>query len=153
MQFTTSVTQKGQATIPVAIRQLLGIKTNTKIVLIIRFLVNDDPLKVAKVEKLLKGESHKNILLDTVVAEIIWVLTSYYSLDKTDVIEKVKALIHVDTLECNAFLLNKALTLWKKHNISYIDAYLVAVAELGNMTLYTYDRMLTELSPKTIKEP
>ncbi len=32
MQFTTSVTQKGQATIPVQIRQLLGIKANTKIV-------------------------------------------------------------------------------------------------------------------------
>ena len=32
MNFTTTVTQKGQATIPVQIRQLLGIKTNTKIV-------------------------------------------------------------------------------------------------------------------------
>ena len=32
MQFTTSVTQKGQATIPVSIRQRLGIKPNTKIV-------------------------------------------------------------------------------------------------------------------------
>lgn len=31
MQFTTSVTQKGQATIPVQIRKLLGIKPNTKI--------------------------------------------------------------------------------------------------------------------------
>lgn len=32
MQFTTSVTQKGQATIPAPIRQRLGIKPNTKIV-------------------------------------------------------------------------------------------------------------------------
>ena len=32
MNFTTTVTQKGQATIPVQIRQLLGIKKNTKIV-------------------------------------------------------------------------------------------------------------------------
>lgn len=32
MQFTSSVTQKGQATIPVQIRQLLGIKPNSKIV-------------------------------------------------------------------------------------------------------------------------
>lgn len=32
MQFTTSVTQKGQATIPALIRQRLGIKPNTKIV-------------------------------------------------------------------------------------------------------------------------
>jgi AbrB family looped-hinge helix DNA binding protein len=32
MNFTTTVTQKGQATIPVQIRELLGIKKNTKIV-------------------------------------------------------------------------------------------------------------------------
>jgi AbrB family looped-hinge helix DNA binding protein len=32
MQFTTSVTQKGQATIPVLIRRKLGIKPNTKII-------------------------------------------------------------------------------------------------------------------------
>lgn len=31
MQYTTSVTQKGQATIPIQIRQRLGIKTNSKI--------------------------------------------------------------------------------------------------------------------------
>ena len=32
MQFTTVVTQKGQATIPAPIRKRLGIKANTKIV-------------------------------------------------------------------------------------------------------------------------
>ena len=32
MQFTTSVTQKGQATIPAPIRKQLGIKPNTKII-------------------------------------------------------------------------------------------------------------------------
>ncbi len=32
MQFTTSVTQKGQATIPVLIRKKLGIKPNDKII-------------------------------------------------------------------------------------------------------------------------
>lgn len=32
MQFASTVTQKGQATIPVAIRRKLGIKLNTKIV-------------------------------------------------------------------------------------------------------------------------
>ncbi len=121
--------------------------------LIIRFLVNDDPQKVAKVEKLLREKTNKNILLDTVIAEIIWVLTSYYSLSKENVIEKIRALIHVDTIECNAFLINRALSFWGKTNISYIDAYLVAVAELGNMTLYAYDQKLTAISTISVKEP
>ena len=121
--------------------------------LIIRFLVNDNPQKVSRVEHLLKEKSNKNVLLDTVVAEIIWVLLSYYSIDKEDVIEKVRALIHVETIECNAFLINRALTIWGKNIISYIDAYLAAVAELGNMTLYTYDKRLGTIPSINIKEP
>lgn len=121
--------------------------------LIIRFLVNDDPKKVFQVESLLKNKSNKNVLLDTVVAEIIWVLLSYYSLEKVDIVEKIRALIHVDTIECNAFLISRALTIWEKNVISYIDAYLAAVAELGGMTLYTYDKRLKAISTITVKEP
>lgn len=121
--------------------------------LIIRFLVNDNPKKVSRVEKLLKDKANKNILLDTVVAEIIWVLSSYYSLSKTSIVEKIKALIHVDTIECNAFLLNRALTIWEENNISYIDGYLAAISELGNITLFTYDKKFNSIPTITTKEP
>ncbi len=121
--------------------------------LIIRFLVNDNPKKVYRVEKLLKNKNNINILLDTVIAEIVWVLHSYYSLNKSDVIEKVRALISVDTVECNAFLINRALTLWEENNISYIDAYLAAVSELGNIMLYSYDRKFKSIPTISVKEP
>lgn len=121
--------------------------------LIIRFLVNDDPQKVSQVEKLLKDKNNKNILLDTVVAEIIWVLASYYSLDKKDIIEKMQALIYVDSIECNSLLLSKSLLVWEKNAISYIDAYLAAVAELGGITLYSYDKRLQAIESIIVKEP
>lgn len=121
--------------------------------LIIRFLVNDNPQKVAQVEKLLKNKNHKNIILDTVVAEIIWVLDSYYLLGKEEIIEKIRALIHVDTIECNSFLLSRALTLWEENNISYIDAYLASIAELGNIPLYSYDRKFNSISTIIVKQP
>src|SRR5258708_3552707 len=121
--------------------------------LIIRFLVNDDPQKVSRVESLLKSKSNKNLLLDTVVAEIIWVLLFYYSLEKKEIIEKINGLIHVDSIECNAFLINRALTLWDENIISYVDAYLLAVAELGDMVLYTYDKKLKAVSTVIAKEP
>lgn len=121
--------------------------------LIIRFLVNDDPQKVLDVEKLLKDKNNRNILLDTVVAEIIWVLSSYYSLQKLEIIEKIRSLIHVDTVETNAFLLSRALTMWEENNISYIDAYLAAVSEMGGMTLFSYDKRLSSIPTITVKEP
>ncbi len=121
--------------------------------LIIRFLVNDEPRKVARVESLLRDTANKNILLDTVAAEIIWVLQSYYSLDKKDIIEKMQALMHVDTIECNAFLLTRALKVWEENTVSYIDAYLAAVAQLGDITLYSYDRRLKSIKAIVVKEP
>ncbi len=121
--------------------------------LIIRFLVNDDPLKVQSVERLLKEKDNSNILLDTIVAEIIWVLTSYYSLQKKEVVEKIRALIHVNTVECNDFLLNRALTIWEENNISYIDSYLAAVAELGKFTLYSYDVKFHSITTIKVLEP
>ncbi len=121
--------------------------------LIIRFLVNDNPQKVKRVEKLLIDKNNTNILLDTIVAEIIWVLSSYYSLKKSEVIEKIRALIHLDTIDCNAVLLNKALSVWEENSISYIDSYLVAVAKLGNIPLFSYDDKLKSISSVTIKEP
>ncbi len=121
--------------------------------LIIRFLVNDDPQKVSKVEKLLKDKNNTNIILDTVVAEIIWVLSSYYGLNKSDIVEKVRALIHVETIECNAFLISRALTIWEENNISYIDAYLAAVAQLGEITLYSYDKKFSSMPTIKVREP
>lgn len=121
--------------------------------LIIRYLVNDDPAKVSRVENLLKTETSKNILLDTVIAEIIWVLQSYYELDKKEIIQKINALIHVESIECNAFLINRALTIWESYNISYVDAYISAVAELGEMNLYTYDKKLKSISSIIVLEP
>lgn len=121
--------------------------------LIIRFLVNDEPKKVSRVEKLLKGKNNKNILLDTVVAEIIWVLSSYYSLEKNEIIKKIRALIHVDSIESNGFLISRALTIWGENNISYIDSYIAAVAELGNMQVYSYDKKLSTIKSIKVREP
>jgi|SRR3989344_2570679 len=121
--------------------------------LIIRFLVNDNPKKATKVEKLLKDKNNQNVLLDTVIAEIIWVLNSYYNLKKHDIIEKIEALIHVDTIECNEIVIGRTLTIWKEYNISFIDAYLVAVADLGGMTLYSYDKNFDSIDTVIVKEP
>jgi len=121
--------------------------------LVLRFLVNDDPQKVKRVEKLLQNKRDQNILLDTVVAEIVWVLQSYYSLEKLEIIEKIRALIHIDSIDCNTGIIDRALTLWKNNAIAYIDAYLVATAEHKNMPLYTYDKRLHGLKFIMCKEP
>ncbi len=121
--------------------------------IIIRFLVSDDPNKASRVEKLLANENNKNILLDTVVAEIIWVLGSYYQFDKSSILESLKALIHYKSVMCNRALLERALTIWEKYNISFIDAYLVSVAKLKGLNIYSYDFKFDKVDGVTRQEP
>ncbi|OGD89162.1 hypothetical protein A3J17_01260 [Candidatus Curtissbacteria bacterium RIFCSPLOWO2_02_FULL_40_11] len=121
--------------------------------IIIRFLVSDDPNKANRVEKLLAGQNNKNILVDIVVAEIIWVLGSYYQFDKSSIIESLKALIHYKSIVCNKTLLESALTLWEKYNISFIDAYLISVAKLKSLNIYSYDVKFDKVDGVKRQEP
>ena len=121
--------------------------------IIIRFLVGDDPKKATRVEKLLANQNNKNILLDTVVAEIIWVLGSYYQFDKSSILESVRALIHYRSVSCNRGLLETALAIWEKHNISFIDAYLVSHAQMKKLEIYSYDVKLDRIQSVTRLEP
>lgn len=121
--------------------------------LIIRFLVNDDPKKAFKVENLLKDKNNTNFLLDIVVAEIIWVLSSYYELNKAEIIEKILALINVESIVCNRTVLNRALSIWDKNNISFIDAYIAAFAEIEECPVYSYDKKFSQIKNINRKEP
>lgn len=121
--------------------------------LIIRFILNDDPQKAIKVEKLLGDKNKSYLLLDMVVAEIIWVLKSYYGFEKALILDKINSLIHLNTIVCNKILLDKSLGVWEKNNISFIDSYLVAVAELEKVELYSYDLRFDKIKTIKRKEP
>lgn len=121
--------------------------------LIIRFLVNDDPQKAARVKKVLQENKTTNILPDLVIAEIIWVLSSYYELDKDSIINKIRALIHVKTIDCNKTLLDQSLAIWEKYNISFVDAYLISVAKLKGLNIYSYDLKFDKVDGVIRQEP
>ena len=121
--------------------------------LIIRFLVNDDSKKANRVKKLLQDHRATYMLLDTIMAEIIWVLASYYELEKEQIIEKIRALIHVESISCNQTLLDQSLSIWENNNISFIDSYMVATAELNNIPICSYDKKLDTVKTITRVEP
>lgn len=121
--------------------------------LIIRFLVNDDSEKASRVKKVLQEDKNTKILLDTVVAEIVWVLSSYYEQDKLSIIDKIRALIHVKTISCNKILLDRSLAIWENNNISFIDSYICATAQLKDLKIYSYDLKFDKISSIIRVEP
>jgi predicted nucleic acid-binding protein len=113
--------------------------------LFIRYLTNDDPDKANKVEDLLNQAAAGKIRLVTaeiVLAEIVWVLESYYGLKKDQISSMVKAILATPGLDViNGKLLEKAVDYYLYRNIDFIDAYIVALMEkLKISDIYSFDK-------------
>ena len=111
----------------------------------IRFLTDDDPEKADACEKIFKKAVKKEETLfttDMVIAEIVWVLESFYKLPKNEVQDKVEKILNTPNLICpHKDLILIALTLYSEKNIDYIDAYnALILKEKGIEELYSYDK-------------
>jgi predicted nucleic acid-binding protein len=111
----------------------------------IRYLTNDDPVKADRVEKLLSEAAAGKVRLVTaemVLAEVVWVLESFYGLKNVEVGSMVKAILATPGLEVlNSVLVEKALEYYLAHNIDFVDAYIVAVMDKRKISdIYSYDK-------------
>jgi predicted nucleic acid-binding protein len=110
----------------------------------LRFLLNDDPEKADACEMLFRraisGEESL-FTTDMVLAEIVWVLESYYELDKSDVREKLEKILNTPNLDCpNREIIINALADYEEKNIDYIDAYNASILKMkGIDKVYSYD--------------
>lgn len=123
--------------------------------LIIRFLTEDSPSQAKKVRLLLEKSAAKSLWIpDLIMAEIVYVLLSFYRLPKTEVITKIAALINFPKIKTNQKILKTTLQIYDENNISFADAYLVALAKIKKASLvYTFDRKLHKIKGIKTKEP
>ncbi len=127
--------------------------------LFIRYLTNDDPLLADKVEKLLDEASSGVVALVTtelVIAEIIWVLESSYSLTHVQIAPLIRGILATSGLETiNGEIVGRALVLYELKNIDFVDSYIVALMEKqGIKDIYSYDRKhLSRVTSINRKEP
>jgi predicted nucleic acid-binding protein len=113
--------------------------------LFLRYLTDDVPDQADAVEDLLRRAGAGEITLITnslVVAEIVWVLTSYYQQPPTEVRDKVLAVLNTPGLEvADGELVLQAVTWYTEENVDYIDAFNVAwLLTQGIDLVYTFDR-------------
>lgn len=111
----------------------------------IRYLNNDDPAKADRVEKLLdQAAAGEKQLLTTemVIAEVVWVLESFYKLDNHTIGPMVKAILATPGLEVvNGALVGKATEHYMEKNIDFIDGYIAAVMERHKVSeIFSYDK-------------
>ncbi len=124
----------------------------------IRYLTDDIPDKADRCEKIFQkavdGEESL-YTTDMVIAEIVWVLESYYELPGAEVQEKVEKILNTPNLTCpNKDMILTALVLYVKKNIDFIDAYnAVILRKEGAREVYSYDKHYDRISWLIRKEP
>lgn len=111
----------------------------------IRYLTDDLPEKADKCENLFKNAMENNEQLFTtelVVAEIVWVLESYYKLEKKAIQEKIEKILNTPNLSCtNKNHILTSLSIYSDKDIDYIDAYnAVILHQCGINDVYSYDK-------------
>lgn len=122
--------------------------------LILRFLLKDHPKQSPQARKLFKNPHETLILTDIVVAEVIWILTSYYKFSKEDVAEKIYQLLKIPTLKTNMHTIVRTLHLYRNFNIDYIDAYLAAYCEKEKLEgIYSFDKDFDKINIIKLFEP
>lgn len=112
--------------------------------LLVRYLTNDEPLKAKAVDNLLNkalnGEL-KIIIPSIVIAELTWVLESFYKMGPDKVSELVEAIMNTPGIEVmDKTLIKSALLLYRNKHIDLIDAWIIEFArEKVVKTIYTFD--------------
>ena len=111
----------------------------------IRYLTDDDPVKADACEKIFKQAVSKEetfFTTELVIAEIVWVLESFYILPKKEIQDKVEKILNTPNLICpHKDLILSALILYGEKNIDYIDACNASILkEQGMEELYSYDK-------------
>ncbi len=113
--------------------------------LFLRFLTNDLPAQADKVEALLRRAEKGEVKLVTtslVIAEIVWTLESFYHIPKSEIQDKVLAILNTPGLDVDgADLLLQAAVWYAGKKADFIDAFHASWMLKREMELvYTFDQ-------------
>ncbi len=113
--------------------------------LLVRYLTEDDPDKANAVESLLKraGAGEERLLVPSVViAELVWVLESFYKLEVPQIAQLVDAILTTPGLEVqDDVLIRDAATIYERDGVDFVDAWVMAFAKQRQVShIYTFDK-------------
>ncbi len=122
--------------------------------ILIRFFTQDNKVMAERVEVLFKNAKRNELIIpDVILAEMVWVLESFYELPKIEIIEKIQALLSLDVVQINRRIIRKTIEYYENHNISYTDAYLLGFSsvEIKQGNVYSFDKGLQKIESRVIE--
>lgn len=116
---------------------------------IIRFLLQDNKILFKKAKAIFKKAEngfYKLYIDEIVVAECIWLLSSFYKSSKEETIQMLIKIISFDFVICdNKNLLIDTMMMVDKHNLSFVDCWLNLKSKVMDFQLITFDKKLNNI--------
>jgi predicted nucleic acid-binding protein len=121
---------------------------------LIRHLTGDPPAQAAKATRYL-GRSEELLLSDLILAEVAYVLESFYEAPRVQVAETLRAVLGFPAIRVvDAELLQRAVEVYDVHRLDFADAYLVACAERAGIgVIASFDRSIDRVGTVRREEP
>jgi predicted nucleic-acid-binding protein len=113
--------------------------------LLVRYLTDDEPQKAKAVDTLLnsaqKGEI-KILIPSIVIAELVWVLESFYRMIADDITGLVEAICNTPGVDVqDKSVIKAALKIYRDKKVDLIDAWIIEFAKAkGVKKIYTFDK-------------
>jgi predicted nucleic acid-binding protein len=114
---------------------------------LVRHLTGDPPSQARRATAFLRGP-HELVLADLIVAELIYVLESFYERPRSEVATAARALLALPSVTVvDRDLLLRALEHYDSSRLDFAEAYLAAAAELwGIDRVVSFDRGLDRIA-------
>ena len=121
---------------------------------LIRHLTEDPPDLAARATRFLR-EADELLLADLIVAEVVYVLESFYELERSRVAELVRAIVAFEAIRVvDEGLLLRAVEVYELDRLDFAEAYLVASAERSAVgVVASFDRSIDRVTTVVRLEP
>lgn len=125
---------------------------------VLRYLTRDPPAMAEASLRLFTAAQKGKIslrLISLTVAEMVWVLESFYNYSKSEIAETLAQFLISDGLTVeNLDLIMEALALYQKKNLDFADAFLSAVSlQEDHPAIYSFDHDFDRITGITRMEP
>lgn len=121
---------------------------------LIRHLTGDPPAQARRATRFLEG-ADELLLGDLILAEVAYVLESFYELVRVRVADNLRAILAYPAIRVlDAELLQRSIEVYEVDGLDFADAYLVASAErTGIGVIASFDRSIDRVTTVRREEP
>lgn len=119
---------------------------------VLRYLLNDIPEQSIKAKEIITGSA--SYVTDVVTVELIFVLERVICMERSDIVELVKAFLSLPKLIYNDYFLDQTIDLYgAKEKLSIVDCYAATEAKIYDNSLLSFDKELVKSGGNHVKEP